>query len=124
MCGIVGYLGHSLAAPVLISELKCLEYRGYDSAGVAVIQDGQLAVLKAAGKLSNLEKLLDGLNRCFGQFRTEFLRRSWIDIIQYDFLDIFHRVCRNRDIGPDSTASNHAKFHSRNLPKPLNRNYL
>ena len=59
MCGIVGYLGHALAAPVLISELRCLEYRGYDSAGVAVIHDGQLAVMKAAGKLSNLEKLLD-----------------------------------------------------------------
>lgn len=59
MCGIVGYLGHSLAAPVLLSELRCLEYRGYDSAGVAVIQDGQLAVMKAAGKLSNLENLLN-----------------------------------------------------------------
>ena len=59
MCGIVGYLGNALAAPVLISELRCLEYRGYDSAGVAVIQDGQLAVMKAAGKLSNLENLLN-----------------------------------------------------------------
>lgn len=58
MCGIVGYLGHSAAAPVLLSELRCLEYRGYDSAGVAVIEDGQLAVMKAAGKLSNLEQLL------------------------------------------------------------------
>ncbi|MBX9724334.1 MAG: glutamine--fructose-6-phosphate transaminase (isomerizing), partial [Candidatus Obscuribacterales bacterium] len=58
MCGIVGYLGHMAAAPVLISELRCLEYRGYDSAGVAVIEDGQLAVKKAAGKLSNLESLL------------------------------------------------------------------
>jgi glucosamine--fructose-6-phosphate aminotransferase (isomerizing) len=58
MCGIVGYLGPSAAAPVLISELRCLEYRGYDSAGVAVIEDGQLAVMKAAGKLSNLEQLL------------------------------------------------------------------
>ncbi|MBY0548225.1 MAG: glutamine--fructose-6-phosphate transaminase (isomerizing) [Candidatus Obscuribacterales bacterium] len=58
MCGIVGYLGISKAAPVLLSELRCLEYRGYDSAGVAVIEDGRLAVLKAAGKLSNLETLL------------------------------------------------------------------
>ena len=55
MCGIVGYLGPSQAAPVLISELRCLEYRGYDSAGVAVIEEGKLAVLKAAGKLANLE---------------------------------------------------------------------
>lgn len=58
MCGIVGYLGPSQAAPVLLSELKCLEYRGYDSAGVAIIENGQLAVLKAAGKLAHLESLL------------------------------------------------------------------
>ncbi|HEY9791333.1 MAG TPA: glutamine--fructose-6-phosphate transaminase (isomerizing) [Candidatus Obscuribacterales bacterium] len=58
MCGIVGYLGSALAAPVLLSELRCLEYRGYDSAGVAVIEGGKLAVLKAAGKLDNLESLL------------------------------------------------------------------
>lgn len=59
MCGIVGYLGPASAAPVLLNELKCLEYRGYDSAGVAVIEEGRLCVLKAAGKLSNLEALLD-----------------------------------------------------------------
>jgi len=59
MCGIVGYLGSSKAAPVLLSSLRCLEYRGYDSAGVAVIEDGELSVLKAAGKLSNLESLLN-----------------------------------------------------------------
>jgi glutamine---fructose-6-phosphate transaminase (isomerizing) len=59
MCGIVGYLGPLLAAPVLLSELRCLEYRGYDSAGVAVIEGGKLAVLKAAGKLANLESLLE-----------------------------------------------------------------
>jgi glucosamine--fructose-6-phosphate aminotransferase (isomerizing) len=59
MCGIVGYLGPSQAAPVLLSELRCLEYRGYDSAGVAIIEDDQLFVLKAAGKLSNLELLLN-----------------------------------------------------------------
>ncbi len=58
MCGIVGYLGPAKAAPVLLSELRCLEYRGYDSAGVAIIQDGELSVLKAAGKLNNLEKLI------------------------------------------------------------------
>ena len=43
---------------MLLSELRCLEYRGYDSAGVAIIQDGQLSVIKAAGKLNNLEKLI------------------------------------------------------------------
>jgi glutamine---fructose-6-phosphate transaminase (isomerizing) len=59
MCGIVGYLGPSQAAPVLLSELRCLEYRGYDSAGVAIIENDELFVLKAAGKLSNLELLLN-----------------------------------------------------------------
>ena len=59
MCGIVGYLGPSRATPILLSELKCLEYRGYDSAGVAIIEGGQLSVLKAAGKLANLEQLLN-----------------------------------------------------------------
>ena len=62
MCGIVGYLGPTQAAPVLLSELRCLEYRGYDSAGVAIIEDGKLVVLKAAGKLSNLETLLNDSN--------------------------------------------------------------
>lgn len=61
MCGIVGYLGLSKAAPVLLSELRCLEYRGYDSAGVAVIEGGRLSVMKAAGKLANLESLLKNI---------------------------------------------------------------
>jgi len=59
MCGIVGYLGAGPATPVLISELKCLEYRGYDSAGVALVENGRLAVYKAAGKLDRLAGLLE-----------------------------------------------------------------
>ena len=58
MCGIVGYLGSGSAVPVLVSGLRSLEYRGYDSAGLAVIEDGHLRVMKAAGKLSNLEHIL------------------------------------------------------------------
>ncbi|MFM9369357.1 glutamine--fructose-6-phosphate transaminase (isomerizing) [Streptomyces sp. Da 82-17] len=58
MCGIVGYVGSQSALDVVLAGLKRLEYRGYDSAGVAVAADGSLAAAKKAGKLVNLEKAL------------------------------------------------------------------
>ncbi|MFH7600095.1 glutamine--fructose-6-phosphate transaminase (isomerizing) [Streptomyces racemochromogenes] len=58
MCGIVGYVGAQSALDVVIAGLKRLEYRGYDSAGVAVLSDGELVSAKKAGKLVNLEKEL------------------------------------------------------------------
>ncbi|EST30068.1 glutamine amidotransferase [Streptomycetaceae bacterium MP113-05] len=58
MCGIVGYVGGQSALDVVIAGLRRLEYRGYDSAGVAVLADGGLAAAKKAGKLANLEKEL------------------------------------------------------------------
>ncbi|WP_329137054.1 glutamine--fructose-6-phosphate transaminase (isomerizing) [Streptomyces sp. NBC_00670] len=58
MCGIVGYVGAQSALDVVVAGLKRLEYRGYDSAGVAVLADGTLAAAKKAGKLINLEKEL------------------------------------------------------------------
>ncbi|MFJ5998180.1 glutamine--fructose-6-phosphate transaminase (isomerizing) [Streptomyces sp. NPDC092370] len=60
MCGIVGYVGPQSALDVVMAGLKRLEYRGYDSAGVAVLADGGLATAKRAGKLLNLEKELEG----------------------------------------------------------------
>ncbi|MFF3555674.1 glutamine--fructose-6-phosphate transaminase (isomerizing) [Streptomyces tsukubensis] len=58
MCGIVGYVGGQSALDVIVAGLKRLEYRGYDSAGVAVLADGGLASARRAGKLVNLEKEL------------------------------------------------------------------
>ena len=58
VCGIVGYVGEQSAIDVVLDGLRRLEYRGYDSAGVAVLADGALATTKAAGKLANLEKAL------------------------------------------------------------------
>jgi len=54
MCGIVGYIGPRNAAQIIMDGLRRLEYRGYDSAGIAVIQDGQIAIRRDVGKLSNL----------------------------------------------------------------------
>jgi glucosamine--fructose-6-phosphate aminotransferase (isomerizing) len=60
MCGIIGYIGHKDVVPVLIDGLRRLEYRGYDSAGVAVVKDGHIDLRRSAGKLSNLESVIDG----------------------------------------------------------------
>lgn len=60
MCGIFGYIGNKECTSLLIEGLKKLEYRGYDSAGIAVIDNGDLKVEKCAGKIAELEKLLEG----------------------------------------------------------------
>ena len=60
MCGIVGFVGKKEASPILVEGLSKLEYRGYDSAGVAVLKDGEIKVRKYKGRLKNLE---DNLNK-------------------------------------------------------------
>jgi glucosamine--fructose-6-phosphate aminotransferase (isomerizing) len=59
MCGIIGYLGSKQVVPILIDGLRRLEYRGYDSAGVAVVRNGQIERRRSAGKLVNLEQTID-----------------------------------------------------------------
>jgi len=58
MCGIVGYIGSQEATPIVLDGLRRLEYRGYDSAGVATHQNGAIEIRRAEGKLTNLEKVL------------------------------------------------------------------
>ncbi len=59
MCGIVGYLGKKDSVPIILDGLHRLEYRGYDSAGIAVMKEGEIQFIKNAGKVSDLSRLID-----------------------------------------------------------------
>ena len=74
MCGIVGYLGNKDAVPILLNGLHRLEYRGYDSAGIAVIDNDEIQYVKNMGKVSELAKLIDDsvINGCIGIGHTRW----------------------------------------------------
>ena len=81
MCGIVGIVGSTQSAERLVEGLRRLEYRGYDSAGLAVMREGALRRCRAEGKISNLERELDA-NPCDGplgiaRHRSYPLGHSW-----------------------------------------------
>src|SRR5437868_13028082 len=74
MCGIVGYVGRAEAVPILLDGLRRLEYRGYDSAGVAVVDRGHLETRKCAGRIAALAKLItkQPLSGSFGVSHTRW----------------------------------------------------
>jgi glucosamine--fructose-6-phosphate aminotransferase (isomerizing) len=73
MCGIVGYIGDNNCVPIIIEGLKRLEYRGYDSSGIAIINQGNIDIYKKIGKIINLEEFLpDGLEAKIGIGHTRW----------------------------------------------------
>lgn len=74
MCGIVAYIGHNEAYPILMNGLKHLEYRGYDSSGVALLQKGQTNIYKKEGKVKELERYCKGkdMTGCLGMAHTRW----------------------------------------------------
>ncbi len=76
MCGIVAYIGHKPAQPLLLEGLKRLEYRGYDSAGIAVLNAGKITVLKKAGRIANLENAVNSNGPLPGTFGMAPTRRA------------------------------------------------
>ena len=74
MCGIIGYIGPRPPVPIIVEGLRRLEYRGYDSAGIAVVHDGQVDVRRSAGKLARLEDVLarDPVDGTYGLGHTRW----------------------------------------------------
>ena len=68
MCGIIGFIGRDKCIPKIIHGLEALEYRGYDSAGIAYFKDGKIETIKEEGKIANLKKLLNFIYFCFSTF--------------------------------------------------------
>ena len=93
MCGIVGYVGKQNATDVLIDGLRKLEYRGYDSAGIAVFENHKIVIEKAKGRLDNLEQKMHSAQQgAGGQFCG---RDGKVDRLMLDFfLHRDHLLCR------------------------------
>ena len=72
MCGIVGYIGYKRAQPILLKSLKRLEYRGYDSCGIAVASEGEIQLFKDLGRIMELEEKLPQVNGSAGIGHTRW----------------------------------------------------
>lgn len=77
MCGIIGYTGKREVTPILIKGLKKLEYRGYDSAGIAISNEDQLSVFKEQGKVSRLEELIESTDEDLSPYQTGIAHTRW-----------------------------------------------
>ena len=86
MCGIVGYIGQKEATPVLINALKKLEYRGYDSAGIAVFDGEDIVVRKAKGALKFLEEKIADEELIWATYKYR-LKGGELEFAGYEFND-------------------------------------
>ena len=77
MCGIVGYIGKNNALPILVDGLRRLEYSGYDSAGIAIMTGHDVFAVKSVGKISELEKKLDGIQPSLLEGRLGIAHTRW-----------------------------------------------
>ena len=96
MCGIIGYIGSRKAAPILIEGLKKLEYRGYDSAGIATLNNGELLIKKGIGKIDEIEKRLklDSLEGTVGISHCRWATHGKItENNAHPHLDCSKRIC-------------------------------
>ena len=81
MCGIVGYIGRKKALPILIYGLKRLEYRGYDSAGIAYFRDNNIEIKKCVGRIKNLEDIIDvNINANIGIGHTRWATHGGVNV--------------------------------------------
>ena len=81
MCGIIGYVGRKKALPILIHGLKRLEYRGYDSAGIAYFRDNNIEIKKCVGRIKNLEDIIDvNINANIGIGHTRWATHGGVNV--------------------------------------------
>ena len=80
MCGIVGYIGHRDAYPVILKGLKRLEYRGYDSAGIALYDGSEVKLSKTKGKVADLEDKISKVNVEMSE-RTDYESDGYMELI-------------------------------------------